>query len=88
MPSESETLGFVVLEAMASALPVVAVAAGGLLDIITQPGITGTAPPSSQTPPLAPTTAGTSTPPSPLRSPTTTPLAPPSSPIPRHHRSR
>jgi sulfoquinovosyltransferase len=38
MPSESETLGFVVLEAMASGVPVVAVAAGGLTDIITQPG--------------------------------------------------
>jgi len=34
MPSESETLGFVVLEAMASGVPVVAVAAGGLTDII------------------------------------------------------
>ena len=41
MPSESETLGFVVLEAMASGLPVVSVAAGGLTDVITQPGITG-----------------------------------------------
>lgn len=41
MPSESETLGFVVLEAMAAGLPVIAVAAGGLLDIITQPGTTG-----------------------------------------------
>ena len=41
MPSESETLGFVVLEAMASGLPVVAVAAGGLLDILTEPGRTG-----------------------------------------------
>ena len=40
MPSETETLGFVALEAMASGLPVVAVAAGGLTDIITQPGIT------------------------------------------------
>ena len=29
MPSETETLGFVALEAMASGLPVVAVAAGG-----------------------------------------------------------
>ena len=38
MPSESETLGFVALEAMASGLPVVAVSAGGLLDIITRPG--------------------------------------------------
>jgi sulfoquinovosyltransferase len=35
MPSESETLGFVVMEAMASGVPVVAVAAGGLLDIMT-----------------------------------------------------
>ena len=42
MPSESETLGFVVLEAMASGLPVVAVAAGGLTDILTSPGETGT----------------------------------------------
>ncbi|KAK9823296.1 hypothetical protein WJX72_001700 [[Myrmecia] bisecta] len=41
MPSESETLGFVVLEAMASGLPVVAVAAGGLTDIINRPGTTG-----------------------------------------------
>ena len=41
MPSETETLGFVALEAMASGLPVVAVAAGGLTDIITQPGTTG-----------------------------------------------
>lgn len=44
MPSETETLGFVALEAMASRLPVVAVAAGGLTDIITQPGITGLPP--------------------------------------------
>eukprot|EP01024_Parvocaulis_polyphysoides_P075914 TRINITY_DN98305_c0_g1_i1.p1 TRINITY_DN98305_c0_g1~~TRINITY_DN98305_c0_g1_i1.p1 ORF type:complete len:341 (+),score=29.24 TRINITY_DN98305_c0_g1_i1:2-1024(+) len=36
MPSESETLGFVVLEAMASEVPVVAVRAGGIPDIITQ----------------------------------------------------
>lgn len=41
MPSESETLGFVALEAMASGLPVVAVAAGGLTDILTHPGVTG-----------------------------------------------
>lgn len=41
MPSETETLGFVVMEAMASGLPVVAVAAGGLVDIITRPGDTG-----------------------------------------------
>lgn len=34
MPSESETLGFVVLEAMASGLPVVGVAAGGVVDLI------------------------------------------------------
>ncbi len=34
MPSESETLGFVALEAMSSGLPVVAVAAGGLVDIM------------------------------------------------------
>jgi sulfoquinovosyltransferase len=40
MPSETETLGFVVLEAMASGVPVVAVAAGGLTDIVA-PGKTG-----------------------------------------------
>ncbi|CAH9068215.1 unnamed protein product [Cuscuta europaea] len=34
MPSESETLGLVVLEAMSSGLPVVAARAGGLTDII------------------------------------------------------
>ena len=44
MPSESETLGFVALEAMASGLPVVAVAAGGLTDILTNPGVTGPLP--------------------------------------------
>lgn len=41
MPSETETLGNVVLEAMASGVPVVAVAAGGIPDIITQPGANG-----------------------------------------------
>ena len=41
MPSESETLGFVVMESMASGVPVVAVAAGGLLDILTNPGEIG-----------------------------------------------
>jgi sulfoquinovosyltransferase len=41
MPSETETLGFVALEAMASGVPVIAVAAGGLTDIITEPGTTG-----------------------------------------------
>lgn len=40
MPSETETLGFVVLEAMASGVAVVAVGAGGLVDIV-QPGKTG-----------------------------------------------
>lgn len=34
MPSTSETLGFVVLESMASGVPVVAARAGGLIDII------------------------------------------------------
>jgi len=34
MPSDSETLGFVVLEALASGLPAVGVRAGGLVDII------------------------------------------------------
>lgn len=41
MPSESETLGFVVLEAMASGLPVVCVRAGGLPDILDKDGVTG-----------------------------------------------
>ncbi|PRW61558.1 sulfoquinovosyl transferase SQD2-like [Chlorella sorokiniana] len=41
MPSETETLGFVVLEAMASGVPVVAVRAGGIPDILTKQGRTG-----------------------------------------------
>jgi sulfoquinovosyltransferase len=41
MPSETETLGFVALEAMASGIPVVCVAAGGLVDIVTLPGKIG-----------------------------------------------
>lgn len=40
MPSDSETLGFVVIEALASGVPAVGVAAGGLVDII-QHGETG-----------------------------------------------
>jgi sulfoquinovosyltransferase len=34
LPSDSETLGFVVLESMASGVPVIGVRAGGLLDLI------------------------------------------------------
>ena len=34
MPSDTETLGFVVMEAMASSTPVVGCAAGGLLDLV------------------------------------------------------
>jgi sulfoquinovosyltransferase len=34
MPSDSETLGFVVLESMASGVPVIGCAAGGILDLI------------------------------------------------------
>ena len=40
MPSDSETLGFVVLESMASGVPCVAAKAGGLIDLI-QDGSTG-----------------------------------------------
>jgi sulfoquinovosyltransferase len=40
MPSESETLGFVVIEAMSSGIPVVAVRAGGIPDLIKE-GETG-----------------------------------------------
>lgn len=51
MPSETETLGFVALEAMASGLAVVAVAAGGLVDIVTKPGVIGEpSPAASQAP--------------------------------------
>ncbi|KAL4425179.1 hypothetical protein ABPG75_009195 [Micractinium tetrahymenae] len=41
MPSESETLGNVVGEAMASGLPVVAAAAGGVPSVLGAPGATG-----------------------------------------------
>ena len=34
MPSDSETLGFVVIEAMASGLPIVAADAGGIPSIV------------------------------------------------------
>lgn len=40
MPSDTETLGFVVMEALASGLPTVGVHAGGVVDII-QHGNTG-----------------------------------------------
>jgi glycosyltransferase involved in cell wall biosynthesis len=40
MPSRTETLGLVLLEAMASGCPVVAVAAGGIVDIV-QDAVTG-----------------------------------------------
>lgn len=40
MTSDTETLGFVVIEALASGIPVVGVAAGGVMDII-QHGTTG-----------------------------------------------
>ncbi|CAM6099420.1 unnamed protein product [Calypogeia fissa] len=40
-PSETETLGFVVLEAMASGVPVVAARAGGIIDIVNKEGETG-----------------------------------------------
>jgi glycosyltransferase involved in cell wall biosynthesis len=40
MPSQTETLGLVVLEAMAAGCPVVAVRAGGIVDLV-QDGVTG-----------------------------------------------
>jgi sulfoquinovosyltransferase len=40
MPSDSETLGFVVLESMASGVPCIAARAGGLIDLVDH-GITG-----------------------------------------------
>lgn len=40
-PSETETLGFVVLEAMASGVAVVCARAGGIPDIVNQEGVTG-----------------------------------------------
>ncbi|BBN01770.1 phosphatidylinositol alpha 1,6-mannosyltransferase [Marchantia polymorpha subsp. ruderalis] len=40
-PSETETLGFVVLEAMASGIPVVCARAGGIIDIVNKEGETG-----------------------------------------------
>jgi sulfoquinovosyltransferase len=40
MPSDSETLGFVLMESMASGVPVVACKTGGLMDLI-QDGETG-----------------------------------------------
>jgi sulfoquinovosyltransferase len=41
IPSPTETLGFVALEAMASGLPAICAAAGGLVDIVTRPGEVG-----------------------------------------------
>jgi sulfoquinovosyltransferase len=40
MPSDSETLGFVVIESLASGVPAVGVSAGGLVEII-ENGSTG-----------------------------------------------